>query len=97
MLSNAQHHDIVEHVFPFFVAELAKHLNDGWAVSKTNPGDVVGVYGGTYTVSLYRDADTVADFKRRAGEAADLAKPDRAAILAVARAAKAAKKADEVA
>jgi hypothetical protein len=93
MLSNAQHYDIVETSLVAYTKELAARMLDGWAISKTNPGEVIGLYGGTFTVSLYRDADTVANFKERAEAAAEAAKPDRAAILAKARAAKAANKA----
>lgn len=88
-----QHHDIVEHNLATFIRELELKILDGWAVSKTNPGDVVGMYGGTFTVSLYRDDSSVARLKARAGETQERPKLDRAATLAKARAAKAGKKA----
>jgi hypothetical protein len=91
MLSNAQHYDIVETSLEAYTKELAARMLDGWAISKTNPGEVIGLYGGTFTVSLYRDGDSVANLKERAGAAAEVAKPTRAEILAKAREARAAK------
>lgn len=92
MSNQTQHFDIVDHNLSSYTAELAKRLMDGWAISKTNPGDVVGLYGGTYTVSLYRNADTVKALKDKAAAVQDIARPSRADILAKAREAKAAKK-----
>lgn len=91
-----QHYDIVEHNIVNFVKELEARLLDGWAVSKTNPGDVVGLYGGTFTVSLYRDASTVERVKSKVESVAEQPKPDRKTILANARAAKAFKKQNAV-
>lgn len=94
MDNKTQYYDIVESSLESYSKELASRLLDGWAISKTNPGDVVGFYGGTFTVSLYRDADTVTKYKSKAADTADVARPDRATILAKAREAKAAKRAD---
>lgn len=90
-----QKHDIVETSFATLLKELAARLLDGWAICPSNPGDVIGPWGAFYTVSLYRDHNTVAKLKERAGSVAEAPKPDRGAILAAARAAKAAKKSAE--
>lgn len=87
-----QVHDIVEHNIAEYSRQLAAKLLDGWQISKTNPGDVVGVYGGTYTISLFRNAETVQRLRTKVQGMQQEAKPDRATILANARAAKAAKK-----
>jgi hypothetical protein len=86
-----QQHDIVETNLAAYTKELAQKLADGWAINKTCPGEVIGLYGGTFTVSLYRDADTVRKAKETAAAIADIARPDRATILAKARAARAEK------
>lgn len=88
-----QRYDIVEHHISHFVKELESRLLDGWAVSKTNPGEVVGLYGGTFTVSLYRDAKSIERLRTKGGQVAEQPRPDRKAILAKARDAKAEKKA----
>lgn len=84
---NTQYHDIVEHNIAVYSKELADRVRDGWAISKTNPGDVVGF--NCFAVSLYRNAETVKRAKEQAEAIAEAPKPDRSAILAKARAAKA--------
>lgn len=86
-----QNYDIVETNLASYTKELSNRLLDGWAINKTNPGDVIGLYGGTFTVSLYRNAETVQRLRTKAQETQDAPKPDRGAILAKARDAKAAK------
>lgn len=92
MTENTLYHDIVEHSVETFVAEVVARTKDGWAVSPTCPGDAVG-FGSTYTVSMFRNEDTVQALKQL-GESIE-AKPKltRAEILEKARAAKAANKA----
>lgn len=87
-----EYFDIVDHNIASYTKELVARVLDGWKVSQTNPGDVVGVYGGTFTVSLYRNASTVDNLRDKADNVEDVARPDRAAILQKARDAKAAKK-----
>lgn len=87
------HHDIVEQSLETFSKELAARIKDGWAISKTNPGDVVGLYGGTFTISLYRNAVTVEELRDKVNNVADAPRLTRAEILERARKAKAAKKA----
>jgi hypothetical protein len=94
--SATQHYDIVEHTLEAYTRELRSRLLDGWDISPTNRGDVVGLYGGTFTVSLYRNVATVETTRKKVAAIADAPKPDRGAILAAARAAKAAKKKDSV-
>lgn len=88
--------DITESNIAVFAKELEARLFDGWAISKTNPGDVVGLYGGTYTISLYRNDETVARLRNRVAGMQEKPKLDRATILANARAAKAAKSSTKV-
>lgn len=82
-------YDIVERNPETFVAELVARVMDGWAVSPTNPGDVL--LSGTMTVSLYRDDDTVQAAKSKLSNVSEKPKMSRAETLAVAREAKAAK------
>lgn len=84
--------DIVEHNFAAFAKELELKVLDGWAISKSNPGDVVGMYGGTFTVSLYRNADTIQRFHDAAEGVQAVPKLSRGEALAKARQAKADKK-----
>lgn len=83
--------DITETNIAVFAKELDNRLLDGWAISKSNPGDVVGLYGGTYTISLYRNDETIARLRNKVASMQEKPKQDRATILANARAAKAAK------
>jgi hypothetical protein len=92
---NIQYHDIVEHSIINFVRELELKILDGWQVSKTNPGDIIGMWNGTFTVSLYRNDASIERLKARAEGVQVRPKLDRAATLAKARAAKAEKKAQE--
>lgn len=87
---DTRHHDVVEHTIEALVAEIAARTLDGWAVSPTNPGDSVGL-GQTYTVSLYRNADTLAAARSKLEGMEVAPKKSRAEILADARAAKAQK------
>jgi hypothetical protein len=86
-----EYFDIVEHNLAIFAKELESKLFDGWAISKTSPGEVVGLYGGTFTISLFRNEETVQRLRSRVGTMKESPKLDRATILANARAAKAAK------
>jgi hypothetical protein len=83
--------DITETNLAEFAKKLESHLLDGWAISKQNPGDVIGLYGGVYTISLYRNDETIKRIRTRVAGIQDAPKLDRATILANARAAKAAK------
>lgn len=87
-----ERHDIVEHSLENYTRELSYKLLDGWALSKTSPAEVVGLYGGTFTVSLFRDNSTVQRLKDRVEGVVQAPKLDRGTILANARAAKAARK-----
>ena len=84
------YHDVVEHSIESFTAEVVRLTKDGWEVSRSNPGDAVG-FGQTYTVSMYRDKDTILAFKQLAGDVVEKPKLTRSEILANARAAKAGK------
>lgn len=78
--------DVVEYTIEALVAEVAAMTLDGWAVSKTNPGDVIGY--GVYTVSMFRDSNTVEMLRQKAIGIAEKPKLTRAEILAKARAAR---------
>ena len=82
--------DVVEHSVEAFVKEVVALTLDGWAVSPTCPGDSVG-FGNTYTVSMFRDANTVEAFRQASVGIDEKPKLTRAEILEKARAAKAAK------
>lgn len=82
--------DIVEHSMPEFVKELVSLTLDGWVVSPTCPGDVLS-YGNTFTVSMYRDEETVEKFKSLSESVGGRPKLTRAEILQKARDAKKAK------
>jgi hypothetical protein len=84
--------DIVEHNLASFAKELESKLLDGWQISKTNPGDVVGFYGGTFTISLFRNYETVQRLRSRVEGVQEAPKLSRGESLARARAAKADKK-----
>lgn len=82
--------DIVENTMPAFIKELVSLTLDGWAVSPTCPGDV-NSFGNSFTVSMYRDVDTVEKLKSAAAGVNEFPKPTRAEILQKARDAKKAK------
>lgn len=84
--------DVVEHSVEAFVAEIVALTLDGWAVSSTCPGDAVG-YGNTYTVSMYRDEDTVEEFRSKSVNIGEKPRLTRAEITAKAREALAVKRA----
>ncbi len=84
--------DVVEHSVEAFVAEVVALTLDGWAVSPTCPGDVVG-WGNTYTVSMYRDEDTVDEFRSKSVNIEEKPKLTRQEIAAKAREALAVKRA----
>ena len=89
---NIERLDIVEVSIVEFVKQVREHTLDGWDISPTCPGDVVGYGYGTYTVSLYRDESTVEKLKYAAGRVQDAPKlsvDDRMAKARQARAAKA--------
>jgi hypothetical protein len=88
---STQLRDVVEHSVEALIAEVVALTLDGWAVSKTCPGDVVGYQ--TFTVSMFRDSDTVDNFRQKSLGIAEKPKLTRAEILANARAAKAKNKA----
>lgn len=77
--------DVVEHSVEAFVAEVVALTLDGWAVSETCPGDAVG-FGQCYTVSMFRDVNTVESFRLRAVNIEEKPKRTRAEQLAEARA-----------
>lgn len=84
--------DIVETNLSVFVKELENRILDGWAIDKTNPGEVVGVYGGVFTVALFRNNETVQRLHSRVSTVKEDPKPSRAEILAKARQVRADKK-----
>ncbi len=92
MTDTTQTHDIVASNLTTYTKELASYILDGWAISKANPGTVVGMYGGSFTATLYRNTATVQGLRDKVEEVEEAPKPNRGAILAAARAAKAAKK-----
>jgi hypothetical protein len=92
MTDDTQHYDIVEHTLEAYTKELTSRILDGWIVSNTCPGEVLGFYGSTFTVSLYRNASTVDWLRSKIGNVAEQPKPTRAEILQKARDAKAARK-----
>ncbi len=87
--------DVLERTVEAFIAEVVAMTLDGWAVSKTSPGDAIG-FGNAYAVSMYRNEDTVAALRKAGLACADKPKMTRAETLAVARAAKAAKMTTDV-
>lgn len=92
MTSTTQTHDIVTTSLTTFSQELSKYILDGWSISRANPGTVVGLFGGNFTITLYRNTATVQSLRTKVEEVQEAPKADRGAILAAARAAKAAKK-----
>lgn len=89
-MSDTQYRDIVEHSAEAFVAEVVAHTLDGWAVSKTNPGDAVG-FGGTLTVSMYRNESSMQLVRSKMANITEKPKLTQAESLAKAREARAAK------
>ena len=79
--------DIVEHSMPEFIKELVNLTLDGWVVSETCPGDVLS-YGNTFTVSMYRNDETVEKFRSLSEGVGAKPKLTRAEILQRARDAK---------
>lgn len=79
--------DVVEFSIEAFVKEVIAMTLDGWAVCATNPGDAIG-YGRCYTVSMYRDEDTLANLKTVSGNINEQPRLTRAEILQKARAAR---------
>jgi hypothetical protein len=78
--------DITEANFVAFLKELELKIMDGWAISKSNPGDVIGLWGGTYTVTLERSNDTVQRLRTNVGSVQDQTpKQSKADSLAKAR------------
>ena|SRR5437763_15078138 len=92
MTTDTKTYDIVSHTISGFAKELEERIMDGWAISPTNRGDVIGVYGGTYTISLYRNNETIQRLQSRVGGVQEDPKPSRGEILAKARQAKAERK-----
>lgn len=87
----SEKHDIVETRIEKYTSELRRLLLDGWEIDPACPGEVIGPYGASYTVSMFRDASTVAKFQGKCANVAPKAKLSQAEHLANARAAKAAK------
>ena len=88
-MSDIIYKDITETNIVTFVKELELSIMDGWAVSKSNPGDVIGLWGGTYTVTLERSNETVQRLKTNVASVQDQApKQSKADSLAKARAAR---------
>jgi len=83
--------DIAASTLAEFAQELDSRLLDGWAISKTNPGEVVGMWGGMFTVSLYRNESTITRLRNKVSGMQEKPKLTRAEILANARQAKAEK------
>lgn len=92
MSDTTQTYDIVETNLSAFAKELAARLLDGWAISSANPGTVVGMFGNSFTITLQRNTASVESMRNKVSAVQDAPKADRGAILAAARAAKAAKK-----
>lgn len=82
--------DITETNIVAFVAEVAAMTLDGWAIDRNQPGDC-SPFGLHYTVSMYRDADTLEKLRQAAVGIEEKPKLTRAEILEKARAAKASK------
>lgn len=89
--SAVAHVDVVEHTIVAFIAEVARRSLDGWAISPTCPGDVIGYGFSTYTVSMYRSEETLMKL-RYAAETLCVPKLNANDRMAKARAAKAANK-----
>lgn len=88
MSENArQERDIVELSMESFCKEIVDMTLDGWAISPTNPGDAMPMCN-TFTVSMYRDADTVERFRASSSGVGEKPKLTRAEILEKARQAK---------
>ena len=83
--------DIVETTIEGLCAELFRLAMDGYKISPTNPGDVIGFFGNNFTVSMYRDKSTVKAFKEANDTVEGPVSLSRAEILAKARQAKSAK------
>lgn len=92
-MTETQRKDIVAHTMEVFVEELVDAIQDGWAISPTCPGDALLGYGTTFTVSLYRDDNTVEKFRKLSANVEEKPKMTRAESLAKARETKAALKA----
>lgn len=84
-----QTRDVVQYHLQGLIAEVVALTLDGWAVDKDFPGEAVGHNG--YTVTMFRDANTVEALRVRGATIAEKPKETRAEILARARAARAAK------
>lgn len=82
--------DVSETNFVAFLAEIADLTLDGWAIDKSNPGDV-SPFGLHYCATMYRDANTLEKLRQAAVGIDEKPKLTRAEILEQARAAKAAK------
>lgn len=88
-MSDITYKDITEPNIVTFLKELELHIMDGWAISKSNPGDVVGLWGGTFTVTLERSNDTVQRLRTNVASVQDQTpKQSKADSLAKARAAR---------
>ncbi len=85
-----QGRDVVELSVEALLTEVVSLTLDGWALSKTSPGDMIG-FGNSFYVSMYRNEDTVDALRKAGGACGDKPKMTRAETLQVARAAKAAK------
>ncbi len=81
--------DVVEATLEVFTDEVVALTKDGWAVVKDSAYS--SPYGAMFTVSMYRDDDTVRALKEYVDGVAAAPKLTRAESLAKAREAKAAK------
>ena len=79
-----QNETIVEYALGTFVQKIVDKIKQGWDIDPNNPASI---YGFHHECGLVRDATN----EQLESDAAELAKPSRAEILAKARAAKAAK------
>lgn len=86
--------DITMHNMQLFLIEVRDALLDGWDISPTCPGDVVGYGFGVFTVTVERNDGTVKRFKDIAGRVQGVAKMTPAEKMAKARAALDAKRAE---
>lgn len=83
--------DIVASDLETFSRELEAKVLDGWRICPTNPGTVIGLYGGNFTIAIVRDAQSLSRVQHKLEIVKDRPKSGGAASLQKARAAKAAK------
>lgn len=82
--------DVCEGNMPDFVAAVVQKTLDGYEVDPAMPGDT-NYFGNVFSVSMFRNADTVERMRSTIANIAEKPKLSRAEILANAREAKKAK------